>query len=167
MTTWDDPERRKLLQDLLAKGLSASKIALEIGDGITRNAVIGAAHRYGYYRRENPLRKHLRHVPQQPPSRPSDDQRMPRFPVEKPIPYVEIDVPPDQRKTLVDLEPDDCRWPIGDPQHADFTFCNQKKIIGKSYCAHHCRIAYEPPVPATRTRHAPRVANPVRETEDA
>lgn len=165
MTTWACPERRKMLQELLAKGLSASQIAVQIG-GVSRNAVISAAHRYGYYRRDHRRAKAWATTSVPPrvpphPNRPPDD-------AERPIRYIEVDVPSDERKTILDLQPDDCRWPIGDPQQSDFTFCNQKKIIGKPYCAHHCAIAYQPPVPATRTHHATHcVINPVRETEDA
>jgi GcrA cell cycle regulator len=41
---WTD-ERIQLLQSLWEKGLSARQIASELGEGITRNAVIGKAHR--------------------------------------------------------------------------------------------------------------------------
>ncbi len=44
--TWTD-ERVALLRKLWAEGLSASEIARELGDGITRNAVIGKVHRLG------------------------------------------------------------------------------------------------------------------------
>jgi GcrA cell cycle regulator len=37
-----------------------------------------------------------------------------------------------------------CRWPFGMPKDEDFHFCDQKAILGKSYCETHCRIAYVP-----------------------
>lgn len=40
-------------------------------------------------------------------------------------------------KTVETLEPDDCRWPIGDPRRADFHFCGEKKASGRPYCQHH------------------------------
>src|SRR2546423_15376928 len=50
---WTD-ERVELLKKLWADGLSASRIAVELG-GITRNAVIGKVHRLGLSGRgENP-----------------------------------------------------------------------------------------------------------------
>ena len=44
--TWTD-ERVELLKKLWSDGLSASQIAAELGDGVTRNAVIGKVHRLG------------------------------------------------------------------------------------------------------------------------
>ena len=43
---WTD-ERVEKLKRLWAEGLSASQIAGELGNGITRNAVIGKVHRLG------------------------------------------------------------------------------------------------------------------------
>jgi GcrA cell cycle regulator len=37
-----------------------------------------------------------------------------------------------------------CRWPIGDPQHADFRFCGAKRVSGRPYCETHTRKAYQP-----------------------
>ncbi len=42
--SWTD-ERVELLKKLWMEGLSASQIANELGDGVTRNAVIGKVHR--------------------------------------------------------------------------------------------------------------------------
>lgn len=36
----------------------------------------------------------------------------------------------------------DCRWPIGDPGRADFHFCRERVVEGKSYCLEHCQRAY-------------------------
>ena len=47
-------------------------------------------------------------------------------------------------KTVKNLEPDDCRWPIGDPQHADFHFCGAQKIEGRPYCQHHWDMSFNP-----------------------
>ena len=44
--SWTD-ERVELLRKLWLEGLSASQIASELSNGITRNAVIGKVHRLG------------------------------------------------------------------------------------------------------------------------
>ena len=44
--SWTD-DRVEKLRELLDKGLSASQIAKELAEGVTRNAVIGKAHRMG------------------------------------------------------------------------------------------------------------------------
>jgi transcriptional regulator with XRE-family HTH domain len=37
-----------------------------------------------------------------------------------------------------------CRWPFGDPRHANFRFCGSP-VVGKSYCECHRRMAYMAP----------------------
>ncbi|HYD64499.1 GcrA family cell cycle regulator [Azospirillum sp.] len=53
--SWTD-ERVQQLKDLWAQGLSASEIADTLGD-ISRNAVIGKAHRLGLSGRPSPIKK--------------------------------------------------------------------------------------------------------------
>jgi GcrA cell cycle regulator len=62
-------------------------------------------------------------------------------------------IPLKQRKTLQKLNRNDCRWPIGDPQDADFHFCGKPQASGHSYCEFHWRKAFQPSKP----RYAPRV----------
>ena len=38
-----------------------------------------------------------------------------------------------------------CRWPIGDPQLAEFHFCGKAKVTGLPYCEFHARRAFQPP----------------------
>ncbi|MCZ7595588.1 MAG: GcrA family cell cycle regulator [Hyphomicrobium sp.] len=49
-----------------------------------------------------------------------------------------------QRKTMTTLLPNDCRWPIGDPQLPGFHFCGQRKQDGHPYCEFHVRRASQP-----------------------
>jgi GcrA cell cycle regulator len=53
-------------------------------------------------------------------------------------------IPIAQRKTMTTLLPDDCRWPIGDPQTAGFHFCGKHKQAGHPYCEFHVRRASAP-----------------------
>lgn len=54
--------------------------------------------------------------------------------------------PPKQRLiTLENIEPDQCRWPEGDPKDEDFHFCGAPIVAGKPYCQIHCNRAYEKP----------------------
>ena len=50
------PERVERLKQLWAKGLPARQIAQELG-GVTRNAVIGKAHRIGLSSRPSPIKR--------------------------------------------------------------------------------------------------------------
>jgi GcrA cell cycle regulator len=60
-------------------------------------------------------------------------------------PVEELVIPLAERKTIATLEAEHCRWPIGDPKHADFHFCGKGKLPGLPYCEHHARRAYQLP----------------------
>jgi GcrA cell cycle regulator len=44
---------------------------------------------------------------------------------------------------MATLKPNQCRWPIGDPDSDDFHFCGETVFTGKPYCYEHCRQAYQ------------------------
>ena len=44
---------------------------------------------------------------------------------------------------MANLKPNQCRWPIGDPDSEDFHFCGKTVFTGKPYCYEHCRLAYQ------------------------
>ncbi|HEY2357629.1 MAG TPA: GcrA family cell cycle regulator, partial [Phenylobacterium sp.] len=48
--------------------------------------------------------------------------------------------PPGRVADLLDLAPGVCRWPIGDPKAADFSFCGEARTTG-AYCAGHAARA--------------------------
>jgi GcrA cell cycle regulator len=52
-------------------------------------------------------------------------------------------------KTIANLEKNECRWPIGDPRHADFHFCGARQAAGRPYCELHWGVAFVP----SRPRH--------------
>lgn len=178
---WTD-ERVEQLIALNAKGISCSKIGDLIG--CSRNAVIGKIHRlglqyFGMDRSSQARRISARIKPKRSKAtdRPVPVKRVPNFafgnaapstPVEpyEPI-HEELVIPVDERKSLMDLEPNDCRWPIGDPQHADFHFCGREKLPGVSYCAHHAHKAFVPLEVARRARKTEPVTARVKEKEDA
>jgi GcrA cell cycle regulator len=62
----------------------------------------------------------------------------------KPTAQDDLIIPISQRKTMITLLPDDCRWPIGDPQVAGFHFCGKRKQDGHPYCEFHVRRASTP-----------------------
>lgn len=168
MSTWSDPARKALLKKLWADGLSAQHVAAHF-PGVTRSAVLGAVHRYGLAHRSTVRRPKPQRAKRKPASV-YHHQPTVEFPAEPCAPLRgDVFVPHAERKSILDLDRGDCRWPIGDPGHPDFHFCNGRQEPGQSYCAHHVSIAYAAPVPATRTRHAhvAPLANPVREMEDA
>ncbi len=44
---------------------------------------------------------------------------------------------------MANLKPNQCRWPIGDPDSENFHFCGEQVFVGKPYCYEHCRQAYQ------------------------
>ena len=153
--TWTD-ERVEILKKRWAEGLSASQIAAELG-GITRNAVIGKVHRLGLSgRAKSPSsaaprpRKPRAHSQMLRVSRPTvrgNTALAHAYDLEvEPEPeLLDNVIPIGQRRTLLELTEETCRWPIGDPGHADFFFCGGPSITSLPYCAYHSRVAYQPP----------------------
>ena len=165
---WTD-ERVELLKRLWSEGLSASQIAGRLG-GVTRNAVIGKVHRLGLSGRATTSRiKSHRPRPRIANAAAAKRQARPntRFPAngnptiralytpesEPFTPSVEeLVIPVNERKTIQTLTGSCCRWPIGDPQLAEFHFCGREKVPGLPYCEHHARRAFQPPQPRRRER---------------
>ena len=152
--SWTD-ERVETLKRLWSEGLSASQIAAELG-GITRNAVIGKVHRLGLSgRAKSPSSAAPR------PRKPRGSSHMLRvsrpamrgntalahayeLDMEPQAELVDNVIPLGQRRSLLELTEETCRWPIGDPGSADFFFCGGQSITSLPYCAYHSRVAYQP-----------------------
>lgn len=163
---WDEA-RTEMVRKLWAEGLSASHIANRLG-GVTRNGVIGKVHRMGLARRATTTRlSNIRRKKWEI----ERDKRKRRAEIAvklakagkpksallmlkaEPLPvFEEISIPEGQRKTLLQLDDRgcDCRWGIGDPQSADFHFCNRAAVPGLPYCEFHSKRAFRAPEPATR-----------------
>lgn len=132
---WSD-ERVATLSKLWRDGLSASQIARQLG-GVTRNAVIGKVHRLGLSGRAAPSRPRAL---AQRPSRARHHQRVPAPRLVRPTRALVAPPPePPEGPGLVDdfvaLAPHACKWPIGDPKAAGFSFCG-RQAHGR-YCAAH------------------------------
>ena len=173
---WND-ERVELLKKLWSEGLSASQIAGRLG-GVTRNAVIGKVHRLGLSGRATTSRMKSH----RPRARVANAQQQPKrlakprfqsqgnpavrtlynqMDAEPFVPSVEeLDIPLKERRTIATLTDCSCRWPIGDPQMADFHFCNRDKVPGLPYCEFHARRAFQPPQPRRRDQRDPGVVSP-------
>ncbi len=155
-STWTQAQIRQLRQRW-ATGASASRIAHDLGGGISRSAVLAKVRRLRFARRRpdrpgpsarDPIRPiSLREVPSnRRRAGTSDTRRHPSW-VANAKPYVDAlgvnaNIPPAQRRSILDLRNDSCRWPVGDPASADFFFCGADALAGRPYCAEHCTRAY-------------------------
>ncbi len=130
--SWTE-ERVEELSRLWASGYSASAIGRMLG--VTKNAVVGKAHRMRLESRPSPIRRDQRaplrrRVPM--PTRPMVDR-----------PAVPSPPPPPLRWTVRrGSDGPSCLWPIGDPGDSDFHFCGAQAVEGKPYCPEHCARAY-------------------------
>jgi GcrA cell cycle regulator len=149
---WTD-ERVELLQKLWGQGFSASQIANQL-QGVTRNAVIGKIHRLGKRGPGAPKTARARtggfgapaarHRASRPASAP-DARRLQGAPPEwafRPHHRV-MDAEEPGLATCTTLAAHMCRWPIGDPDTSDFTFCGRPSDGSRPYCQGHAGMAYK------------------------
>ena len=162
---WTD-ERVELLKKLWAEGLSASQIAAELG-GITRNAVIGKVHRLGLSgRAKSPSSSAPRPRKARSPSMMRIQRPAARgntalahafdYEAEAEPEFVDNVIPMGQRRTILELTEDTCRWPGGDPGSPAGGGCGGQTSNTAPYCSHHCRIAYQPASDRRRDRRMAR-----------
>jgi GcrA cell cycle regulator len=140
--TWTG-ERVATLEQLWTGGLSASAIAAQLGE-VTRNAVIGKAHRLGLAGRASRGRpRHRQRAASLLPGRnssqkPRRSENLPSRSRARKKLLPELGQAPAQPVTVETLGPDSCRWPEGDPKLPGFHFCGRLQTAGPvPYCAHH------------------------------
>jgi len=129
-------DRIDALRKLWDDGLSASQIAKELGEGVTRNAVIGKAHRLGLKSRPSPVK--------------TDKEK------KKAAPKKVVKKTDKKLVSLLDLTDRMCKWPLGHPGDDDFHFCGKASEPGMPYCAGHCAEAYQAQPPRRDRNQKPR-----------
>ncbi len=144
---WTD-ERVEQLKTLWAEGLSAAQIANKMG-GVTRNAVIGKVHRLGLSGRATPAKPQRGRSLGMERKEDTVSHKAPTPEMKSVIPEPEFIEPvvlaSGDLTTVATIKNNMCKWPIGDPARDDFHFCGQSTLSGKSYCAYHAHLAFQPP----------------------
>jgi GcrA cell cycle regulator len=139
------------LRSLWTEGLSTAEIGRRLG--ISKNAVVGKAHRLDLSPRPSPIRRSDRPSGSTPPA--------PRAigPTLAPLSSTPVSTPaatpasvsaakaaPARRLTAVAPAPvarvSACCWPVGEPGKPGFHFCDGAAVHGKPYCAEHAQLAY-------------------------
>jgi len=138
--SWTE-EKVSKLKELWGKGNTASQIAEIIG-GISRNAVIGKAHRLNLSAkiktRTTASNKDFENSNQENNIK-SRRGRKSKF---KSL-IIEKDFEPENPKQLEELTDNDCKYPIGHPNEKDFYFCGRSSLKDFSYCKLHLLFSYQ------------------------
>ncbi len=148
--SWTE-DRVSLLKRLWGEGHTAAEIAKQLG-GVTRNAVIGKAHRLKLSNRVSPIQQNKK------PANKNIERKITRKTVStasvssrktSPVSSVSKNSPATHSSnngnlySLMELKPRMCRWPCGDPKHEDFGFCGAAAMPGLPYCEEHAKLAYQ------------------------
>ena len=139
--SWTEEKVTKL-KELWGKGNTASQIAEIIG-GISRNAVIGKAHRLNLSAK---LKTRVSSTHQNFKSNNDEiktKSRRGRGSKFKSL-IIEKDFEPENPKQLEELDDNSCKWPIGHPNEKSFYFCGRTSLKDFSYCKLHLLYAYQP-----------------------
>ena len=136
---WTD-EAIARLRKLWAEGLSTSEIGRRLN--ISKNAVVGKAHRLSLAPRPSPIR---RVAGESPASRPAAPKRvlgttLPPLSTAMAGPMLSLRTMMPAPKYSQRTSP--CCWPIGEPGKPSFHFCNETAATGKPYCEEHAALAY-------------------------
>ena len=139
--SWTE-EKVSKLKELWGKGNTASQIAEIIG-GISRNAVIGKAHRLNLsakIKTRTATSSKNFHSNVETNNAQLKRGRKSRF---KSL-IIEKDFEPENPKQLEELDESSCKWPIGHPDEKNFYFCGRSSLKDFSYCKLHLLYAYQP-----------------------
>ena len=139
--SWNE-EKVEKLKELWGKGSTASQIAEIIG-GISRNAVIGKAHRLNLSSKIKTRNASSSQNFDNSSEENSSKQRKGRKSKFQSL-IIEKDFEPENPKKLEELDENSCKWPIGHPEEQSFYFCGRSSLKDFSYCKLHLLYAYQP-----------------------
>ena len=137
---WTDEKVNKL-KELWGKGNTASQVAEIIG-GMSRNAVIGKAHRLNLSAKIKP-RTAENFKKQKIGDDLNDSSKKTRKSKFKSL-LIEKDFEPENPKQLEELDENSCKWPSGHPNESSFYFCGRTSLKDFSYCKLHLLYAFQP-----------------------
>ena len=138
MSTWDD-KKIKILKENWGR-LTASAIAEKIG-GISRNAVIGKAHRLNLSakiikRSKSSLSKNLSF------ERKNVQRKSRKFKFRSLL--LDKNFEPAKNLNLEELTENTCKYMEGHPNEATASFCGRKTVEKFSYCPLHLIVVFQP-----------------------
>lgn len=147
------PELSDKLVELWNGGASASECAMKLGNGITRNAVLGRLMRL----KESGVE--IRHAePRAPQPKKQRPSRARPKPISKPVPDYRtlepLQLESGEFITALSAKDKHCRYSYGDAADPGFAYCGRDVRPGHSWCEAHCAVVYQPKHPATQEAEA-------------
>ena len=139
--SWNEDKVEKL-KELWGKGSTASQIADIIG-GISRNAVIGKAHRLNLSSKIKTRNASSSKNFDNNSERNNSKQVQGKKSKFKSL-LIEKNFEPENPKKLEELDEGSCKWPVGHPEEKSFYFCGRSSLKDFSYCKLHLLYAYQP-----------------------
>lgn len=147
------PSHDSLLRQLYADGFSFSQIAGQLGCGLSRNAVIGRAHRIGLRGRSvtRPVKPRIPKASRRSTFVGLSREEKARRQIEARLARQQQPEPEFIGKPLMEISDGECRYPEG--EGLNITFCAQPVQPGDSYCPAHCAVCYN--IVPLKTRNDP------------
>ena len=136
--SWTEEKVTKL-KELWGKGNTASQIAEIIG-GISRNAVIGKAHRLNLSAKIKTRNVSNKKISETYGDNLKKKGRKNKF---KSL-LLDKNFEPAKNLTLEQLSEDTCKYMEGHPDQAESSFCGRKTVDKFSYCPLHLMIIFQP-----------------------
>ena len=139
--SWTDEKVNKL-KDLWGKGQTASQIAAIIG-GVSRNAVIGKAHRLNLsakIKTRSTISQNAVNTNSQNNNEFKKSSRKNRF---RSL-LLDKNFEAAKNLQLEDLNENTCKYMEGHPDEKDSSFCGRKTVEKFSYCPLHLMIVFQP-----------------------
>ena len=137
------PEREEKLKQFWKEGHSGSQIARMLGNGATRNSVLGKAFRLKLQARVVTKKTTPRTNTEKDNSPEVKTQKLGRKAKFKAL-LLDKNFEQENPKKLEELTNETCRWPIGHPYEEKFYFCGRKPMEKFPYCKLHVLYAFQP-----------------------
>ena len=138
--SWTEEKVNKL-KELWGKGSTASQIAEIIG-GVSRNAVIGKAHRLNLSQKIK-TRSSIQQAKTLTKQNLSETKFKGRRSKFKSL-ILDKNFEPAKNLTLEELTEDTCKYMEGNPNEKEARFCGRKNVEKFSYCPLHLMIVFQP-----------------------
>ena len=139
--SWTE-EKIKKLKELWGKGNTASQIAEIIG-GVSRNAVIGKAHRMSLSAKIKHRKLNYNTKNNNDPVFEENKFKRSRKQKFKSL-LLDKNFEPARNLNLEELTEDTCKYMEGHPNEKNSSFCGRKTIDKFSYCPLHLMIVFQP-----------------------